>query len=139
MNIYIYGNNNFVNKIHQTLDQGNIRLKIDDGIIENISTITKLKNLIEEDPHQIFLIDENKIIGTDFLSKYFKFLNPKDGITKKYLDDNGVGDISLREYNDLNIYLSKRLEFAQQKRPKATDIKSIDDIYEAFEYDEINN
>jgi len=136
MNIYIYGNTSFVNKINQVLDHGNIRLKIDDGVIENISTISQLKNLIEEDPYQIFLIDENKVISDSFIDKYLKFLNPKDGITKKYLDENGVGDISLRGYDDLNIYLSKRLESAQQKRPKATEIKSIDDIYEAFEYDE---
>ena len=138
MNIYIYGSTNFNNEIHKILDRGNIRFKIEDGEITDISTLQELKNLILEDPYQIFLIDENKIIEDDFISKYLKFLVPKDGIEKSFLDHHGIGDVSSRTYNDLIIYIEKRLETAL-KKPKASEISSVDEIFDAFEYEENNS
>lgn len=138
MNIYIYGSTNFNNEIHKILDRGNIRFKIEDGEITDISTLQELKNLILEDPYQIFLIDENKIIEDDFISKYLKFLVPKDGIEKSFLDHHGIGDVSSRTYNDLIIYIEKRLETAL-KKPKAAEISSVDEIFDAFEYEENNS
>lgn len=134
MNIYIYGSTHFSNEIHKILDHGNIRFKIEDGEVADISTLQELKNLILEDPYQIYLIDENKIIEEDFISKYLKFLVPKDGIEKKFLDHHGIGDISIRTYKDLVIYIEKRLETAL-KKPKAADISSVDEIFDAFEYE----
>lgn len=136
MNIYIYGSTSFINEIHKILDHGNIRFKIDDGEILEVSSVNYLKELIQENPHQIFLIDQHKIIEEDFIGKYLKFLLPKDGIKKSYLDQYGIGDISLRTYNDLAIYLEKRLE-STLKKPKASEIQSIEDILEAFEDDDI--
>jgi len=138
VNIYIYGSTNFNNEIHKILDRGNIRFKIEDGEITDISTLQELKNLILEDPYQIFLIDENKIIEDDFISKYLKFLVPKDGIEKSFLDHHGIGDISSRTYNDLTIYIEKRLETAL-KKPKAAEISSVDEIFDAFEYEDNNS
>jgi len=138
VNIYIYGSTNFNNEIHKILDRGNIRFKIEDGEITDISTLQELKNLILEDPYQIFLIDENKIIEDDFISKYLKFLVPKDGIEKSFLDHHGIGDVSSRTYNDLTIYIEKRLETAL-KKPKASEISSVDEIFDAFEYEENNS
>ena len=135
MNIYIYGSTAFNNEIHKILDHGNIRFKIEDGDVIDVTTLKYLKDLIIEDPYQIFLIDENKIIEDDFISKYLKFLVPKDGIEKSFLDHHGIGDISQRTYSDLLIYIEKRLETAI-KRPKASDINSMEDIFEAFEDDE---
>ena len=135
MNIYIYGSTAFNNEIHKILDHGNIRFKIEDGDVIDVTTLKYLKDLIIEDPYQIFLIDENKIIEDDFISKYLKFLVPKDGIEKNFLDHHGIGDISQRTYSDLLIYIEKRLETAI-KRPKASDINSMEDIFEAFEDDE---
>lgn len=135
MNIYIYGGTHFSNEIHKILDHGNIRFKIDDGEVVDVITLQHLKELILEDPYQIFLIDENKIIDEDFISKYLKFLVPKDGIEKSFLDHHGIGDISTRTYKDLLIYIEKRLETAI-KKPKATDINSVDQIFEAFDYEE---
>jgi hypothetical protein len=125
----------FTNEIHKVLDHGNIRFKIDDGDIVDISSLSYLKDLIKEDPREIFLIDENKIVEDDFISKYLKFLIPKDAIDKKFLDQYGIGDISLRKYDDLVLYIEKRLETAE-KKPKASEISTLDDIFEAFEYDE---
>jgi len=135
VNIYIYGSTTFNNEIHKVLDHGNIRFKIDDGEVTDVTNLQYLKELILEDPYQIFLIDENKIIDEDIVSKYFKFLLPKDGIEKSFLDHHGIGDISFRKYSDLIIYIEKRLETAL-KKPKATEINSVEDIFDAFEYDE---
>ena len=135
MNIYIYGSTSFSNEIHKILDHGNIRFKIEDGDVVDVTTLHYLKELITEDPYQIFLIDENLIIEEDFISKYLKFLIPKNGVEKSYLDHNGIGDISQRTYADLLIYIEKRLETAI-KKPKATEINSVEDIFEAFEHDE---
>jgi len=135
VNIYIYGSTAFNNEIHKILDHGNIRFKIDDGDIIEVTTLQYLKELIKEDPYQFFLIDENKIIEDDFISKYLKFLVPKDGIEKSFLDNYGIGDISQRNYSDLLIYIEKRIE-TSIKKPKATEINSVEDIFDAFEYDE---
>jgi len=135
VNIYIYGSTTFNNEIHKILDHGNIRFKIEDGDVIDVTTLKYLKDLIIEDPYQIFLIDENKIIEDDFISKYLKFLVPKDGIEKSFIDHHGIGDISQRTYSDLLMYIEKRLETAV-KRPKASDINSMEDIFEAFEDDE---
>jgi len=135
VNIYIYGSTSFNNEIHKILDHGNIRFKIEEGDVVDVTTLQYLKELIIEDPCQIFLIDENKIIEEDFISKYLKFLIPKDGIEKSFLDHHGIGDISQRSYKDLLINIEKRLETAIRK-PKAVDINSMEDIFEAFEDDD---
>ena len=132
MDIYIYGNSSFNNEIHKVLDSGNIKFKIEDGKITDVTTLKYLKELIEDDPSQIYLIDENLVIEKDFISKYLKFLIPKKGIQKAYLDQHGIGDISHRSYSDLLIYIEKRLE-TSVKRPKANEINSVEDIFDAFE------
>jgi len=132
VNIYIYGNVSFKNEIHKVLDHGNVRFKIDEGEVREVVSLNSLKNLIKEDPHEIFLIDENKIIEDDFISKYLKFLLPKDGVEQNFLDKYGVGDISLRTKQDLVNYIDKRLE-AVVKKPNAADVTSIEDIFEAFD------
>jgi len=135
VNIYIYGSTSFSNEIHKVLDHGNIRFKIEDGDVVDVTTLQYLKELITEDPYQIFLIDENVIIEDDFISKYLKFLVPKNGIEKNFLDHHGIGDISQRTYSDLLIYIEKRLETAI-KKPKEAEINSVEDIFEAFEDEE---
>ena len=135
MNIHIYGSDTFKSKIHTVLDHGNIRFKIADGKIMTIYTLSELKRFITEDPHQIYLIDQDKVIDEDFVTKYLKFLIPKDGVEKKFLDQYGVGDISFRDYNDLIVYLEKRLESSTKIRPKAHEITSIDDMFDVFEDD----
>ena len=138
MNIYIYGNVSFRNEIHKILDHGNIRFKINEGDVIDVSTLYSLEELIEEDPTQIFLIDQKKIIEEDFFTKLFNFLMPKDGIRKKFLDDNGIGDISLRTYKDLIIYIEKRLESIENRKPKAHEITDIDEMLEDDAIEAIN-
>lgn len=130
MNIYIYGELSFKMEIHKILDHGNIRFKIGDGEVIDVEYLYNLEDLIEENPTSIFIIDQNKIIEDTFLTKIFKFLIPKDGITQKYLDHHGMGDISIRTYKDLMIHIDKRLESIENSKPKAHEITSIDEMLE---------
>jgi acyl carrier protein len=132
VNIYIYGNIQFTNEVHKILDHGNIRFKIEDGEIEEIKSLNTLKNLLKSEPQEIYLIDENKIIEDDFISKYLKFLLPEDGIKLSFLDAHSTGDISLRQTSDIANYITKRLE-AKIPKPNIEDIRTIDDIYNAFD------
>ena len=139
MNIYIYGELSFRMNIHKILDRGNIRFKIDDGEIIDVEYLHNLEELIEDYPCEIFIIDQNKVIGNDLFSKIFKFLIPKDGIQKKFLDHHGIGDISVRDYDDLLIYIEKRLEAIENAKPKAHEITSIDEMLENDTLDALNN
>ena len=138
MNIYIYGNDQFKGKIDTILDHANIKIKID-GKIKNIADINKLKELIKDDPTNIFLIDQDKLIVENFSNKIFKFLVPKDGIKKSFLDKYGIGDISLRTYEDLGVYINKRLEAIENAKPKPHEITSIDDILEDDALEALSN
>jgi len=130
LNIYIYGELSFKIEIHKILDHGNIRFKIGEGEVVDVEYLYTLEELIEEDPTQIFLIDQNKIIEDNLVTKFFKFLVPKDGIHKRYLDHHGIGDVSIRDYKDLIIHIEKRLESIENKKPKAHEITSIDEMLE---------
>jgi len=130
LNIYVYGDTSFRNEIHKILDHGNIRFKINDGEVVDVSTLFSLEELIEEDASQIFLIDQKKIIDDDVIAKYFKFLVPKDAISKAFLEEHGIGDISLRTYSDLITYIEKRLEHIENIKPKAHEITDIDEMLE---------
>jgi len=130
LNIYIYGELSFKIEIHKILDHGNIRFKIGEGEVVDVEYLYALEELIEEDPTQIFLIDQNKIIEDNVVNKLFKFLVPKDGIHKRYLDHHGIGDVSIRDYKDLIIHIEKRLESIENKKPKAHEITSIDEMLE---------
>jgi len=138
LNIYIYGNELFTGKIHTILDQINIKFKID-GEVTNIDNIDKLKELIKNVPTDIFLIDQDKVIVENLSTKLLKFLVPKDGIKKTFLDKYGIGDISIRDYDDLGIYINKRLEAIENAKPKAHEITSIDDILEDDALDALSN
>jgi hypothetical protein len=130
LDIYIYGGDSFKRQIHKTLDHGNIRFKIDGGEVIDVKNIDNMKNFIINHPHEIFLIDQNKIIENNIVHKYLKFFVPKDGINKDFLDQHGVGDISLRDYDDLILYIEKRLLAIEELKPKANEITSIEEMLE---------
>ena len=138
MNIYIYGNSAFINEIYRVLEHGNMKFKIDDGEIEVIKSLEQLKHKIKSNPYDIYLIDEAKIIYNDFVSKYLKFLLPKDGIKSDFLDKHGVGDISIRDKDSLALYITKRLE-AMPKKPDPKEITTLDEIFDVFETKEEKN
>lgn len=135
MNIYIYGTDKFSNKIYKILDHGNIKFKIEDGVIEKINNPQRFKELVIEDPTQIFLIDDNMILYDDFISKKLKFLQPKNGISYKFLEDYGIGDINDRKEDDLVKYIEKRLEALDKLKPKikAEELTSIEQMFEQYD------
>jgi len=125
-------------EIHKILDHGNIRFKLEDGEVIDVEYLYDLEDLIEENPTQIFIIDQNKVIKESLITQIFKFLVPKDGITQNYLDHHGMGDISIRSYKDLMIHIEKRLESIENAKPKAGEITSIDDMLEDDTIDAIS-
>ena len=111
MKIYIYGNQSFKKEIHNTLEHANIKFKLDNNTaIEEIDNITKLKETIENNPRDIYLIDDDKIIKKNSLNNKLKFLAPKDGIEEEYLIESGIADLSIDSLKELPKYIIKRYE-----------------------------
>ena len=111
MKIYIYGNQSFKKEIHQTLEHSGIKSKFDtDIVIENINSLTKLKQIMGENPKDIYLIDEEKIIRKNSLNRKLKFLAPKDGIEEEFLLESGIADLSLDSMKELPKYIIKKYE-----------------------------
>ena len=126
MKIYIYGNQSFKKEIHQTLEHSNIKLKIDTNIIiEEISSLTKLKQAIEENPKDIYLIDDEKIIKKNSLNKKIKFLAPTDGIEEEFLLKSGVSDLALDSLKELPKYIIKKYEELKYEEPSELNVPPI--------------
>ena len=119
MKIYIYGNQSFKKEIHNTLEHANIKFKLDNNTaIEEIDNITKLKETIENNPRDIYLIDDDKIIKKNSLNNKLKFLAPKDGIEEEYLLESGIADLSIDSLKELPKYIIKRYEELKLLEPK---------------------
>ncbi len=119
MKIYIYGNQSFKKEIHETLEHANIKFKLDNNTaIEEINNINQLKEIIKNNPKDIYLIDDDKIIKKNSLNKKFKFLAPKDGIEEEYLLHSGIADLSIDSLKELPKYIIKRYEELKLLEPK---------------------
>ena len=119
MKIYIYGNQSFKKEIHNTLEHANIKFKLDNNTaIEEIDNIAKLKETIENNPRDIYLIDDDKIIKKNSLNNKLKFLAPKDGIEEEYLLESGIADLSIDSLKELPKYIIKRYEELKSLEPK---------------------
>ncbi len=119
MKIYIYGNQSFKKEIHETLEHANIKFKLDNNTaIEEINNINQLKETIKNNPKDIYLIDDDKIIKNNSLNKKLKFLAPKDGIEEEYLIQSGIADLSIDSLKELPKYIIKRYEELKLLEPK---------------------
>ncbi|MGA1940552.1 hypothetical protein [Arcobacter sp. YIC-310] len=133
MNVYIYGNSGFKKEIHETLEHANIKFKLDDdSVIKDINSLDELKNIIKNNPNDIYLIDDEKIIKKNGISKKIKFLTPKDGIEEEFLLDNGIADLSVNSLKEIPKYIIQKHE--QQKKIETEDIQNsianiVDDAY----------
>ena len=128
MKIYIYGNQSFKKEIHETLEHSNIKFKLSgDTVIEEISSLKKLKEAIKENPNDVFLIDDEKIIKKN---RKIKFLTPKDGIEEEYLLDSGIADLSVDSLNELPKYIIKKYEELKLNEPEEiqSNINKIEEI-----------
>lgn len=121
MNIYIYGNQNFKKEIHETLDHSNIKFKLDDEtLIKEINTASELMEIIKNNPKDIYLIDDEKIIKKNSLNQKIKFLKPKDGIEEDFLLDSGIADLSIDSLKEIPKYILKKYD--EEKLSKKTEI-----------------
>lgn len=135
MNIYIYGNNSFKKEIHETLEHANIKFKLGDSKIQDLSELEDLKNAIQKNPKDIYLIDDEKIIKNNLLTQKMKFLLPKDGIEQEFLFDNGIADMSVDSLSEIPDYILTQYEKSKESEMNIED--SIKDIVdEAYEFDE---
>ena len=141
MIIYIYGSDSFKKDIHNVLNHSNIKFRLDDhGEIIDLKTLNELKNAIEDNPNNIYLIDDSKIIKKNALNQKIKFLKPKDGIEQEYLLDNGIGDISVDSIEELSKHIIKRLESVIDEKEsdeiQESIIEIVDDAYENNDLEE---
>ncbi|WP_417326213.1 hypothetical protein [Halarcobacter sp.] len=141
MTIYIYGSESFKSEINAVLRHSNIKFRLDDkGEVKELKTLEELKAAIEENPNNIYLIDDSKIIKKNILTDKIKFLKPKDGIDQDYLLDHGIGDVSVDSIDELSKHIIRRLDSIVEKEDDIEDIQdSIIEIVEgAYEEDSEN-
>ena len=132
MNVYIYGNQSFKKEIHDTLEHANIKFKLDvDTKIEEIDSLDILKKRIIENPSDIYLIDEAKIIKNNIINQKIKFLNPKDAIEEEFLFENGVADLSVDSLSEIPKYILKKYESlkADNSEIEESIIEIVDEAY----------
>ncbi len=111
MNIYIFGDESFKKQISKILEKSGIKYRLgESGSVIEVNTVNVLKDAILQNPKDIFLIDHDKIIVKNFLTTKIKFLNPKDGIEKVFLEDHGIGELSVDEMGDISQHIIKKLE-----------------------------
>ncbi len=114
MNIYIYGSSGFKKEIHRTLEHANIKFKIgSDGTIKDIISLKELQNTIKNNPDDIYLIDDEKIIKNNAINKKIKFLAPKDGIEEQFLKENNIPEVHVNSFDELPKYILRK--YAQVK------------------------
>ena len=134
MNIYIYGNHSFKKEIHETLEHSNIKFKLDAGsIIKEIDNLAELKKTIKENPKDIYLIDDEKIIKKNSINEKIKFFAPKDGIEEEFLLDSGIADLSINTLSEIPKYILRKHE--EEKEHLDPNIQSsianiVDEAYE---------
>ena len=111
LNIYIYGSQNFKKDIKDELNRSHIDFKLgDNGLIQDVQSLNTLKELIEDNDDDIFLIDDAKIIKENLINSKIKFLKPKDGIEQEYLKNKGIEDFSVDSISDISKYILKKMK-----------------------------
>ena len=108
MNIYIYGNQGFKKEIYKILENSQIKKFDNNVIIKEINNLKDLKEIIKEQPKDIYLIDDEKIIKKDSLKS--KFFRPKDGIEEQFLVESGVSDLTIDSLNEIPAYIIRKYE-----------------------------
>ena len=128
MNIYIYGNHSFKKDIHETLEHSNIKFKMDnDCVIKEINDLSVLKQTIKNNPYDVYLIDDEKIIKKNSLQKKIKFLTPKDAIEEEFLLDSGIADLSVNSLSEIPKYIIRKYE-DQKKTNEQEKVSIFDDV-----------
>jgi hypothetical protein len=135
LNIYIYGNHSFKKDIHETLEHSNIKFKMDnDCVIKEINDLSVLKQTIKNNPYDVYLIDDEKIIKKNSLQKKIKFLTPKDAIEEEFLLDSGIADLSVNSLSEIPKYIIRKYE-DQKKTNEQEKVSIFDDVDSAADKD----
>jgi len=128
LNIYIYGNNDFTKDMHDILDYGNIRTRLDEyGVVIDINSLDELKKTIEDFPDYIYLIDESKIISENSLLSKLKFLQAKDAIEHNFLIEHGIEDIQIDSIEDIPKHIIQRIEILESTKNIGNENDNIQD------------
>ena len=94
------------------------------GLRYLIANLKELKEIIKNNPNDIYLIDDTKIIKKNSLNKKLKFLAPKDGIDEEILLDSGIADLSIDSVNEIPRYILKKYEEIKLNEPKEVQINN---------------
>lgn len=131
MNIYIYGNQSFKKEIHETLDHSNIKFKLDNETsIKEINSASELMEIIKNNPKDVYLIDDEKIIKKNSLNQKIKFLKPKDGIEEEFLLDSGIADLTIDSLKEIPKYILKKYDEEKLNRSYENQVESSNDLIE---------
>ncbi|WP_320035193.1 hypothetical protein [Halarcobacter sp.] len=135
MIIYIYGSDDFKKDIHELLEHSNIKFRLgDNGEVIDLDTLEDLKNAIQDNPNNIYLIDDSKIIKKNSLNNKIKLFKPKDGIEQEYLLDHGIGDMSVDSMEELSNHIKNKLDAAidsnESERIQESIVEIVEDAYD---------
>lgn len=127
MNIYIYGDDTFKSEVDNIINHSNLRLYLDeDSRIEEIDSVEAIKLLIEQEPENIYLIDNDKILKPNSINSKIKFLKPKGAIEQDFLEEHGVLDSKFDSIEELVKDLKDKFQEnnPQEQEPQAEDFLS---------------
>ena len=133
LNIYIYGSEKFKNNIKSILNKANLGINI-----EVLNTLFSIRTKLETSPKDIFIIDETKIITTNFLTKRMKFLFPSDGILREEIEKFGVGDVCFNSINGMIGYINSRIKL-YEKEAKKEELEKVIDSIDTFDSSQFKN
>jgi len=98
-----------------------------DCVIKEINDLSVLKQTIKNNPYDVYLIDDEKIIKKNSLQKKIKFLTPKDAIEEEFLLDSGIADLSVNSLSEIPKYIIRKYE-DQKKTNEQEKVSIFDDV-----------
>lgn len=125
--VYIFGSDKFCKATKRLLNGINITN------YETISDVVAFKDIIEHNPDQFYLIDNEKIYKPNIITKYIKFLIPKNGIESSFLDIYNLGALEFSTTKKAIDYIKLRIE--DHSEP-TEELESKDEIVEETNQDD---
>ena len=105
MSINIFGGKKFKNDMNLLMKNSNLS-----EITNVIKNVDNLKEIINEFPNDIFLIDSDKIIQKNIITTKLDFLNSKDSISKEILENHGIDDMCFNSNEALINYIIHKID-----------------------------
>ena len=139
MSINIFGGKKFKNDMNLLMKNSNLS-----EITNVIKNVDNLKEIINEFPNDIFLIDSDKIIQKNIITTKLDFLNSKDSISKEILENHGIDDMCFNSNEALINYIIHKIDQGENndllnnKREKLKDEIQEINMSEVTKIDEIS-